>query len=225
MTKQIKLLNIENALTILSLGVILLLPPYGVIIAFIGISLYLSIGKKRLQKWQSIGFQNPNKWVKLILITFGLAVIIELSFSIIITPIIEQVTHNKPDISQYDFIRDNLASLLLMILVGWIVGGFIEEIVFRGFLLNRISAFFSNKNTGDIIGIIITSAAFGFSHLYQGWSGVISTGLVAVVLGILFIKSKKVLWYTIFTHGFIDLIGLTLIYFDIEEQLSNLIFQ
>ncbi len=64
---------------------------------------------------------------------------------------------------------ENVSNYLILIVVGWIVGGFIEEMLFRGFLITRISNWFKNHSAlGDAVAIAFTSAPFGFSHLYQG---------------------------------------------------------
>jgi membrane protease YdiL (CAAX protease family) len=64
---------------------------------------------------------------------------------------------------------------------------------------------------------------FGLAHQYQGLSGMISTGLVGLALGILFLKSRNRLWLTILTHGVYDAILITLIYLDKDMYVFNLI--
>lgn len=202
----------ELVVTIVCLAVIMLLPPLGVIIAFLLVVLYLLIGAERLQRLRSIGFTQPDSWTKAIAVCFLLGLVIETCFVVVITPLIEQLTGSGIDLSAYDNIRGNIPNYLLMLLVGWVVGGFIEEILFRGFLVTRISRLLGDTRTAQWLAILLTSMTFGFSHLYQGWSGVISTALISVILGIIFIKSGRVLWYSILTHGFINLVSLTLIF-------------
>ena len=154
-----------------------------------------------------------------------IAIAIELSFEIFFNPIIEKFTASKIDLTSYDNMRGNLSNYITWLFIGWIVGGFIEEVLFRGFLITRISNLFNRENVGNWFAIVITSAIFGFSHLYQGWSGVISTGLIAILFGIVFIKSNKILWYSILTHGFVNVIGLTVIFLNMDKCLSTLIFK
>jgi len=154
-----------------------------------------------------------------------LAIVIELCFEVLFNPIIEKLTASKIDLTGYDKIRGNLLNYLQWLLIGLVVGGFIEEILFRGFLITRISKIFNNAKDGNWFAIIITSAIFGFSHLYQGLSGVISTGLIALLFGIIFIYNNKILWYSIITHGFVNLVGLTVIFLDIDKYISTLVFK
>lgn len=225
MNLTVKINKLELYILILSLLVVAFLPPYGVLIAFGLVVSVLLTGKENKQKLRSIGFIRPINWGKTILICVLLAIAIEMSFEILFNPIIERFTAAKIDLSGLDNIRGNLSDYLIWLLLGWIIGGFIEEILFRGFLITRISNLFSSKNLGYLTAIVLTSAVFGYSHLYQGWSGVISTGLIAVLLGIIFIKNHKILWYSILTHGFVNVIGLTVIFLDWDKYLSTLIFK
>jgi len=221
---NINKINILDLLiALICLVVIVALPPLGVMISFVIVILYLLVGKDRKQKLKSIGFTRPKSWLKTIFICLLLAIVIETSFQVFFNPIIEKLTTSKIDLSAYDNIRGNFPNYLIMLMVGWVVGGFIEEILFRGFLITRLLRLFTNTNTGNWFAIVLTSTVFGFSHLYQGWSGVISTGLIAALFGIIFIKNNKILWYSILTHGFVNVVGLTLIYLNLDKYLSSLI--
>ncbi len=125
---------------------------------------------------------------------------IEVSFQIFFTPVIEKLINSKIDLTAYDSIRGNFPNYLLMLLVGWVVGGLIEEILFRGFLITRLSRLFKNINIGHWFAIVLTSLTFGFSHLYQGWSGVISTSLIALLFGLIFIVEQNIMVYNINTR-------------------------
>lgn len=216
--------KVELIITVLALLLVLFIPPIGVLISFLIVITYLSWDKNRASKFKSIGFKANQTWLKLILTCLIIGIVIEISFQIIVNPILENVTDSKIDLSAYENLRGNIPNYLFMILVGWIVGGFIEEILFRGFLITRISRYFKPDLLGDIIGVIITSLAFGYSHMYQDWSGVFSTGLISIVFGIIYLKSGKNIWYTIFTHGFVNMTGLTIIYMDIDKYLGGLLF-
>jgi len=116
------------------------------------------------------------------------------------------------------------AGVLIAFVVGWLIGGFIEEIVFRGYLLTRLRSIFGKASLVDFLIITSTSAVFGFSHLYQGWTGVISTGMIAFIFGYIFVINRMNLWYPILNHGFVNTVGSTLIYLDLDldKVLSSL---
>lgn len=214
----------EAILVIVSLLMILLFPPLGVLIAFGVVMIYLLAGADRRKRFESIGFRGEGSKLKLLLLSLALGIVIELTFQIVVNPLIEQLFAARVDLSAYDFMRGNLQGYLMILAVGWLVGGFIEEILFRGFLLTRISGWFSHSGIGNFVAVAATSAAFGFSHLYQGWSGVVSTGLIAIIFGMLFIRQKKILWYPILTHGFVNTTSITLMYLNYDLVLRDLLF-
>lgn len=52
--------------------------------------------------------------------------------------------------------------------------------------------------------LVVTSAAFGLAHLYQGLRGVVLTGVVGAVLGSLLISSGSIV-PPIVVHALVDL--------------------
>ncbi len=217
--------RVELAITVLSLLTIIIFPAIGFAVALLAILVYLTIGKTRVEDFRSIGFKSPPNWWSTIIICLFLGIAIEVGFQVFINPLLEMLTASKIDLSQFETVPGNVTNFLIWIVIGWIVGGLFEEIVFRGFLITRISSLFKDSRlAGDITGIVLTSVAFGISHMYQGWSGVLSTGLIAALFGIIFIRSNKVLWYPILTHGFVNMAGFTILFYDYGDKLNNLIF-
>lgn len=214
----------ELYITIVGLLVTVSLPPIGVLIGFVIVLVYLIIGKDRKEKLKSIGFNSPDGWRTTIFLCLLFGILIELSFQIVFTPIIEMISNSTVDLSAYDGIRGNFLNYLVVLLIGWVAGGFVEEVLFRGFLITRISKLFRNINIGNWFAILLTSVIFGFSHLYQGLSGVIGTGLISVILGFIFIKYRGILWYSILTHGFVNTTALTLMWLNIDTRLGKLLF-
>ena len=217
--------KLELLIAVVCLIVAIGFPPIGVLIDFILVLVYFIVDKNRKVKFRSIGFIGPqNGWINAVSLCLFYGITIELSFQIVFNPIIELVIASEVDLTAYDGIRGNLINYLGVLFIGWVVGGFIEEILFRGFLITRISNLFKNYNVGNWFAIILTSLVFGFSHLYQGWSGVISTGLISIIFGFIFIKHQKVLWYTILTHGFVNTTALTIMWLDLDKVLGKLLY-
>ncbi len=216
--------KIEMILTIVCLLLIVYVPQWGLIISFFSVLIYLLIGKDRKFKFNSIGFKKPQSWITTILISLGLGIVIELSFQILINPLFDKLTGSMIDLSNFDSVQGNFLVYLAMLAIGFIVGGLFEEILFRGYLMTRIAQFFKRKVVGFTIAITRTSAIFGLSHMYQGWSGVLNTGITAVIFGLIFLKFNKNLWYAIFTHGFVNFVGFTVLYLGISENLRTLLF-
>lgn len=113
-----------------------------------------------------------------------------------------------PDYTEYDFIRNNISNLILTIVAAWVVGGFYEEVVFRGFIH---SAF--KKYSGSFwLSAFFTSVLFGLYHWQQGIFGVAAATLGGFYWSLVFKYSKENLWSTVLSHAIFDTITLTLIY-------------
>jgi membrane protease YdiL (CAAX protease family) len=147
----------------------------------------------------------------------------------ILTPVVEVMSGEQIDVSSLDGLRGNFVGYAIFILFMWVVAAFGEEFVYRGLLVQRLGVLLGDSKASMWMAVILSSILFGFAHRYQGISGMISTGMVGFILGTLFINSKNRLWLTILTHGVYDVIGITLIYLDMDKQvyglLKNLIMQ
>jgi uncharacterized protein len=116
-----------------------------------------------------------------------------------------------PDYTEYNFIQGHLLNLVITTIAAWLIGGFYEEIIFRGFIQKTFENWFNNKHSFLIAGIT-TSIIFGLYHWQQGYLGIIAATLGGFYWTYLFKRSGKNLWITIFSHAIFDTITLTLIY-------------
>jgi membrane protease YdiL (CAAX protease family) len=83
-----------------------------------------------------------------------------------------------------------------------ITAGVCEEVVFRGFGIAYVRWLWPAASQPFII--VVTAAAFGFAHLYQGIRGVVLTGLVGAYLAWLTLSTGSLL-PAIVVHALIDL--------------------
>jgi membrane protease YdiL (CAAX protease family) len=206
---------------ILILTIILLLPSIGIIIAFGIVSVVVLLNRKD-SILQSIGFISSKNWLRTILFCLSLGILIELSMQVFFNPIFEYITSSTINLSAFDNVRGNIMPYLIMLLIGWIVGGFIEEITFRGYLITRLIKILGDKHIVRFFILMVTSIPFGLSHLYQGWAGVLSTATVAFIFGLVFFKSNFNIWYPILTHGFVNSVGFSLMYFNADIVIQNI---
>ncbi len=89
-----------------------------------------------------------------------------------------------------------------------VVVGVCEEIIFRGFLVRFLAG--PPLALGIAAGAGVAALIFGVDHGYQGLLGIVSTGLLAVVMTALFFVSGM-LWLPIVLHALMDLRVLLLV--------------
>jgi membrane protease YdiL (CAAX protease family) len=77
--------------------------------------------------------------------------------------------------------------------------GVCEELLCRGFLL-----WYLGHWMGPWVAVVVGAIPFGVAHLYQGRKGVVKTGVMGLLLGVLFVGTGSLLWPMI-VHAAIDL--------------------
>ncbi len=82
-----------------------------------------------------------------------------------------------------------------------ITAGVCEELLFRGFVTSYLANF-----APPIAALLLASLAFGFAHVYLGWTHVLRTALVGLVFGIVVWISGSLL-PAIAMHAAIDLVS------------------
>ena len=94
----------------------------------------------------------------------------------------------------------------VLLVFGAITAGITEELVFRGYILSRLSLFFNNKHWP----VLISAALFSFMHLgYKTLSEVIFSFLIGVVMAYHYQKYRNIK-VVIIVHFLVDLIALSL---------------
>ena len=102
------------------------------------------------------------------------------------------------------------AGFAITLAIVWIIGGVMEEMAFRGYLLKRIAARVGGRRR-TIAGYVISSLYFGLSHWYQRPAGVISALSFGLFVGALFLYSGGNLFLAIIAHGIYDTAGIGLL--------------
>ncbi len=165
--------------------------------------------------WAEFGISLP-AWSTAILKAILYALGIYLVMDILTQPFIE-IAFGQIDLSELDGIRGNFLSYVLFLLSMWIVAGFGEELLYKGYFMKQLAHILGDSNKAWLAAGFIISLLFGLVHLYQGISGVITTGIIAFILSIIFYKNRTNLVLVMLTHGFYDVIGITLIYLNKER--------
>ncbi len=197
--------------TILLMGLVLILSLVGQVGFITILILFLIFYRVKKTTLYQLGLTRPQSWVRTIVLGFLLATAI-----IVAIKGLEYLFFGnlgEPDVSRFDIIKTNPIYLFFTLLFVWITAGLGEEIIWRGFMMNNMAILFGNSSKAWMLSLLVTSVIFGSIHLYQGWVGVLQTGLAGLFLGIIYIKNGKYnLWLNVFTHGFIDTISLTYLY-------------
>lgn len=164
----------------------------------------------RKEKWSDYGFKTINP--KLLLLAVSIGIVYGFIDNMFIEQLITKLTGTTPDLGSYESVKGDTGRFIIMLAIGWFVGGLFEELFFRGYLYNRFQSLIHNQSLFKISTILLTSIVFAFAHNYQGISGILDTGLFAVIMGVLYFVLGRNVWYLIIIHGFYDTVGIVRLY-------------
>ena len=173
--------------------------------------------KLRGKPWKDFGltFRRVSLTEGLKIFGLSLLVFVIASCAFIIVPILwanfTEIQQNA-DFSKYDFLKDNLGALFLSLASVYLISSFGEEVIFRAFLINRISEMTKATKYSNLISVLLSSIFFGLIHYEWGLMGMVQTGFMGLAMGICYIKLKKRLWILILAHAYMDTLLLVQIY-------------
>lgn len=169
--------------------------------------------------WRAIGLRRPASWPRTLLVALALGAY-QLPSLYLVEPAIARLTSGElPDVSLFRSLVGDERLLLFWLAVSWTLAAFMEEMVYRGWLVARVAELARFTRSGWIAGVVMTSIMFGLAHLYQGPSGVIATGLSGLIFGLAYLASGRNLWCAILAHGLMDTIGFVMIYLGVYPGL------
>jgi len=183
-------------------------------------SALLAWGMLRLcnKKWKDVGLYNPENTGRLIFVTL-IATAILFPLSSALKQVVINLTGAMPNLGNFSAIRGNFLALAVGLLVAWFFGAFLEEFLFRGYLQNTLHIFCSKVGCPQwvawTIAILATSACTGIGHFYQGITGMLTAGFIAVGFSVIYLINRRNLWASILAHGVYDTVAFLFVYLGI----------
>jgi uncharacterized protein len=162
--------------------------------------------------WKDIGLQLYRGWWRTIAIGVLCGLGIEALELFVTQPLLVRLTHHWPDLSDFQGLRWNFKLLPLALLLTWTLAAFGEEMVFRGYLMNRVADLFRGWRGKWIISLVLVSVIFGFAHVYQGVTGVTENAIDGLLLGLIYLRCDRKLSVPIVAHGITDTVDFLLIF-------------
>ncbi|MDO8365031.1 MAG: CPBP family intramembrane metalloprotease [Actinomycetota bacterium] len=166
----------------------------------------------RREGLSTLGFVRPPKGGRMAAQVLGLVVVWTLLQLAVFMPILEHLTGDRQDLTDFDDLEGNLGLLIAMIVLSWTLAAVGEEAAYRGLVHTRITDLVGTQRNGVAIAVVASAVLFGFAHTEQGTIGVVVTFLDALAFGYLRTRYAT-LWAPVLAHGLNNTIGLTAFYF------------
>jgi membrane protease YdiL (CAAX protease family) len=102
-----------------------------------------------------------------------------------------------------------------------VLAAFGEEMVYRGYLTNRVGGILGESKSAWLVAAILVTLLFGLAHFPQGPTGIIKNIIDGAVLAALYFGTGRNLWAPIIAHGIQDTVDVLLIYLGQYPGLSE----
>jgi membrane protease YdiL (CAAX protease family) len=169
-------------------------------------------------RWSDLGLSRPRPWWRALLVAFGGYVVGYLAAGLLVKLAYPALHLAPPGVPPFlARLRGNLGEYLYwMIPVTWGSAAFGEEMLFRGFVLDRLDQLMRGKALWA--AVVVQAALFGAAHLYLGASGALVAGTLGLVLGAAFIVAGRNLWPCIVIHGLVDSTSVTGVFLGLAHR-------
>lgn len=168
-----------------------------------------------------IGLKRPKSWVSAILIGAICGVALKLVLKSVVLPYLGAPETN----AAFQFLRGNTQEFLTWIPQLIVLVGFSEELLFRGYLLNRLMLIFGQSAGSKVLVMLISAFLFGIAHWsMQSFWGSLQAAIVGVVFASAYLLNGQRLWSLIAAHAAFDIFAFWIIYAGLEEKFAHLVF-
>jgi uncharacterized protein len=167
--------------------------------------------------WRALGFVRPGNWLVCVVVGVAFGVVFKLAMKALVMPLLGADPINQA----YHHLVGNAAAMPAMLYLAIVGAGFGEEVLWRGWMFERLGAALGSGARATIAIVLITSALFGLAHYpEQGLAGMEQATIFGLVFGGIFAVTGRI-WPLIFAHAAFDLTALALIYWDLETQVAR----
>lgn len=182
--------------------------PVAVVLASVAAVLLLRRGG---ESWSALGLVRPSRPLRLLVSSLGIAVLGYLVAVVAMVVATQGLGWPPMQSGRIGSVQGNLPALLGILAIAWTTAALGEELLFRGFLQGRLQALLGARRGAGLLAATVQGLVFGLAHAYQGPTGVLVTGSLGLVFGLLYLRTKS-LWPLVIAHGLIDTLSLLALY-------------
>ena len=170
--------------------------------------------------WRDLGFVRPKSWTLAIAGGVLAGLVCKLVMKAFVMPLL-----GAPDVNpNYSQFVGNTGALPGLILYMIFVAGLGEELMFRGFMFERLGRLLGSSRNARIAMVLITATIFRVGHYpEQGYTGATQAFIIALMVGTYFAISRNI-WPVIIMHATFDIFSVLIVYFGLESRVANFVF-
>jgi membrane protease YdiL (CAAX protease family) len=162
--------------------------------------------------WREVGLRRPRSWPVALAAGAASGALLEALQLLVTEPLLVRFMGKHPDVSEFRELEGNVRLALLAVVAVWVLAALGEELVYRGYLMNRVADLGNRTRAAWVCSVVAVSAVFGYAHRYQGATGMVEEGFAGLLLALLYLGASRNLWVPIVAHGVQDSIDVLLIF-------------
>ena len=164
--------------------------------------------------WREVGLSPPRSWARTVVLALGAflgALLVQIAVQLL-PQVLPGLALAPPDMSRFNPLTGNLPLYLLMLVLSWTTIAFGEEMIYRAFLINQLTALFQRTPASSVLAVVGSGLVFGLAHFAEGPVGIASNGAFGLLFGWIYLRTGRNLWITIVAHGLLNTLRFTLLY-------------
>lgn len=167
------------------------------------------------QSWRQLGLFGRGSLARTVLLSLALSAFAVVMIYGLGLRIVDALGLPPLDVTIFKFLIEGkpAAYIAFMVVVVWGSAAIGEELVFRGFIMNRFEALFARLPLTLVLAALAQTILFAMAHGYQGPTGLLLSGTTGFFFGLVYYASGRNLLLTILTHGFVNSTFITAIFF------------
>jgi membrane protease YdiL (CAAX protease family) len=157
----------------------------------------LRLNRERLD---AVGLVRPPRTASIIVLGFALAGAL---FALVVG--LEALGYGRGRLGDIaSELKGDMPLLAARMAISVLIVGFVEEFIFRGFLMLRFATLFGGSRAAWALALASQAVLFGLSHGYQGLYGIMLTAAFGLAFGATYLGAGRNLWIVAIGHGVYD---------------------
>lgn len=165
-----------------------------------------------------LGLSRPRSWAA----TLALGILCGVAFKLVMKSVVMPLLGAPAVNAAYRHLEGNAAALPAMLFLVVVGAGFGEELLYRGFLFQRLGRLLGRLPAAKAVIVGLTSLYFGLIHLpEQGAPGAEQAAIMAITVGTIYARTGR-LWFPIVLHAAFNVTAVLLIYLGLEARVAEI---
>lgn len=166
----------------------------------------------RGKRWRDLGFRRPPHALSALALGGLAGIALSVHELVVLEPVVRSFTGTSPDLSLFKDLKGNLQATLFWVALSWVLAAFGEELVWRGYAMNRVAELFGGNTAAWILSTLAVNIVFGVAHEYQDVAGIIITAIGGMTYAVLYFLAGRNLAVPIMAHGMQNTCDFTFMY-------------